>query len=96
MCLAIPGKVVDLYTENDLLMGKVDFSGTVNVTCMAYVPEVKLGQYVIVHAGFAISILNEEEANEVFDAFNELGERLREEEERLREKHTAPKKEDLN
>jgi hydrogenase expression/formation protein HypC len=86
MCLAVPGKVVAIFEENGLLMGNVDFSGTVNVTCMAYVPEVKLGQYVIVHAGFAISILDEEEAQEVFKAFGELEERIREENSRLQNK----------
>ncbi len=83
MCLAIPGKVIKLYEENGLLMGNVDFSGTVNMTCMAYVPEVKEGQYVIVHAGFAISILDEEEAQEVFKAWGELEERVRQENARL-------------
>lgn len=84
MCLAVPGKVIELYEENDLLMGNVDFSGTVNITCMAYVPEVKKGQYVIVHAGFAISILDEAEAQEVFKAWGELEERVRQEDARLR------------
>lgn len=96
MCLAIPGKVIETYMENDLLMGKVDFSGTVNVTCLAYVPEVKIGQYVIVHAGFAISILDEEEANEVFKAWDELGERVREEEDRIQNRSSDVKKQDMN
>jgi len=76
MCLAIPGKVVKLFEENGLLMGHVDFSGTINVTCMAYVPEIKIDAYVIVHAGFAISVLDEKEAQEVFETWSEFGERI--------------------
>jgi hydrogenase expression/formation protein HypC len=77
MCLAIPGKVVKLFEENELLMGHVDFNGTINVTCMAYVPEIKIGEYVIVHAGFAISVLNEKEAQEVLKTWDEFGERVK-------------------
>jgi hydrogenase expression/formation protein HypC len=62
MCLAVPGKVLEIYEDNGLKMGLIDYSGTKNRTCLEYVPEASIGQYVIVHAGFAISILNEEEA----------------------------------
>ncbi len=79
MCLAIPGKVLEIYEENDLKMGKVDFSGAVNKACLAYVPEVEVGQYVIVHAGFAISVLNEEEAESIFETFDELAESVKRE-----------------
>jgi len=72
MCLAIPGKVIEIYNENDLLTGKVDFSGSVSKVCLTYVPEVHPGQYVIVHAGFAIQILNEQEAEEIFEAWEEV------------------------
>jgi hydrogenase assembly chaperone HypC/HupF len=48
MCLAIPGKVLDIYEDNDLLMGRIDYDGTVNTACLAYVPEAKAGDYVIV------------------------------------------------
>jgi len=96
MCLAVPGKVTELYEENGLLMGNVDFSGTVNITCMAYVPEVKEGQYVIVHAGFAISILDEAEAQEVFKAWGELEERIRQEDARLRNNAGSPSDGKLN
>jgi hydrogenase expression/formation protein HypC len=72
MCLAMPGKVIGIYSENDLLMGQIDFSGAVSKACLAYVPEVVPGQYVIVHAGFAIQILNEREAAEVFSAWDEV------------------------
>ncbi len=72
MCLAIPGKLVEVFEENGLKMGNIDFSGTVNKACLEYVPEIEVGQYTIVHAGFALSILNEEEAQKSFDAWNEV------------------------
>ncbi len=77
MCLAIPGKVVEIYEENELKMGKIDFSGTMNSACLAYVPEVEIGQYVVVHAGFAIQVLDEEQAQEVFEAWDELTDTLK-------------------
>ncbi len=76
MCLAIPGKVIEIYEESGLLMGKIDYSGTVNKACLAYVPEVKVGQYVIVHAGFAISVLDEDEAEAVFETYDQWTEAL--------------------
>ena len=62
MCLGIPGKVVEINDEGPLRMAKVDFGGVRKEACLAYVPEVVLGDYVIVHVGFAISQLDEEEA----------------------------------
>jgi hydrogenase expression/formation protein HypC len=62
MCLAIPGKVVEISDEGPLRMARVDFGGVRKEACLAYVPEVVLGDYVIVHVGFAISHLDEEEA----------------------------------
>ena len=79
MCLAIPGKVIEIYEEGGLKMGTIDYSGTVNKACLAYVPEVQIGQYVIVHAGFAIQILNEQEAEEVFEAFDDVTDKLAQE-----------------
>ena len=67
MCLGIPGKVTERYTEHDVLMGKVDFGGVFKRVCLAHVPEVKVGQYVIVHVGFALNILDEAEARRVFE-----------------------------
>jgi hydrogenase expression/formation protein HypC len=72
MCLAIPGKLLEIYEENGLQMGRIDYAGTVNTACLAYVPEVKLGEYLIVHAGFAISILNEEEVENSFKEWERL------------------------
>lgn len=75
MCLGVPGKVVATET-NDLgmLMGSVSFGGITKEVCLAFVPEVKPGDYVIVHAGFAISQLDEEGAQETLDILRQLGE----------------------
>ena len=64
MCLGIPGKVIEIYDSGGLKMGKVDFGGVVRETCLAYVPEIEIGDYTIIHGGFAISQLSEEEAQE--------------------------------
>jgi hydrogenase expression/formation protein HypC len=66
MCLGIPGKVVATYREHDVLMGKVDFSGVTKRVCLEHVPEVQPGEYVIVHVGFALSRIDEAEAQRVF------------------------------
>jgi hydrogenase expression/formation protein HypC len=62
MCLGIPGKVVEIRTDGPLRMGKIDFGGVRKEACLEYLPSVGLGDYVIVHVGFAISKLDEEEA----------------------------------
>jgi hydrogenase expression/formation protein HypC len=62
MCLGIPGKVIEINDEGPLKMARVDFGGIRKEACLAYVPEVQLGEYVIVHVGFAISVVDEEEA----------------------------------
>jgi hydrogenase expression/formation protein HypC len=77
MCLGIPGKVMETYRENDVLMGKVDFSGVVKRVCLEHVPEVRPGEYVLVHVGFALSRIDEEEARRVFaflEGMNQLDE----------------------
>lgn len=74
MCLAFPGKVISLFEENGLTMGKVDFGGTLITACLAYVPEVKVGEYVIVHAGFALNVIDEQEAERTFALLKEIGE----------------------
>jgi hydrogenase expression/formation protein HypC len=75
MCLAVPGRVLSIDRQNDLLpMAKVSFGGVSKDICLAYVPEVTIGDYVIVHAGFAISQLDEVEAMEVFKVLREMGE----------------------
>lgn len=67
MCLALPGKILAIKEEGDLRMGDVDFSGVKKTVCLAYTPEAKVGDYVIVHVGFAISVLNEREAQSTLD-----------------------------
>ena len=72
MCLAIPGKVVSISPETGLSMGQIDFSGTVIKACLEYVPEAEVGDYVVVHAGFAISKLDEAEAHRTLDLWREM------------------------
>ena len=67
MCLGIPGKVVEINDEGPLRMARVDFGGVRKEACLAYLPEVVLGDYVIVHVGFAISRLDEEEAHKTLE-----------------------------
>jgi hydrogenase expression/formation protein HypC len=77
MCLGIPGKVIRTFHEHDVLMGKVDFSGIVKQVCLEHVPDVQVGQYVLVHVGFALSQIDEAEAMQVFeflDSMNQLDE----------------------
>lgn len=75
MCLGVPGKIVEI-NENPLgmTMGKVNFSGITKEVCLAYVPEAKIDDYVVVHVGFAISIIDEQEAMEVFDFLRQMEE----------------------
>jgi hydrogenase expression/formation protein HypC len=72
MCLGIPGKVVETYREHDVLMGKVDFGGVGKRVCLEHVPEVKVGEYVIVHVGFALNIVDEAEARRVFEFLDQM------------------------
>ena len=72
MCLGIPGKVVETYREHDVLMGKVDFGGVRKGVCLEHVPGVRLGEYVLVHVGFALSVLDEAEARRVFDLLESM------------------------
>jgi hydrogenase expression/formation protein HypC len=76
MCLAIPGKVIEIDASISPVMGKVSFGGIKKEVCLELVPEVKIGNYVIVHVGFAITILDEDEAQEtltLIDQMNALG-----------------------
>ena len=72
MCLAIPGKVVEIFEENGLLMGHIDYAGALSRACLEYVPEIRVGEYTVVHAGFALSILDQEEAARSFAVWREL------------------------
>jgi hydrogenase expression/formation protein HypC len=74
MCLAVPGKIIAILVEEHLGLrrGKVDFGGIRKEVCLDYTPEACVGDYVMVHVGFALSVVNEEEAQRVFDALREL------------------------
>jgi hydrogenase expression/formation protein HypC len=72
MCLGIPGKVVDTYREHDVLMGRVAFGGVSRRVCLEHVPEVQPGEYVLVHVGFALSKIDEQEAQRVFDFLDRM------------------------
>jgi hydrogenase expression/formation protein HypC len=73
MCLGIPGKVVDIWDESGTRMSTVDFGGTTKKVCLAYLPDLEVGEYTIVHAGFAINRLDEESANSTLKMFADLG-----------------------
>jgi hydrogenase expression/formation protein HypC len=72
MCLAIPGKVVETYNQGGLSMARVQFGGITREACLEYLPETKAGDYVLVHVGFAISRVDEEEAERTYQALKEL------------------------
>ena len=75
MCLAVPGKITSITGDDPVFrMGKIDFGGIFKEASLAYVPEAQVGDYVIVHVGFAISRLDEEEANKVFEYLREMQE----------------------
>jgi len=75
MCLAIPGKVVSISGDDPLTrLGKIDFSGVIKQASLAYVPEVQVGDYVIVHVGFALSKVDEAEAQKFFEYLKQMGE----------------------
>jgi hydrogenase expression/formation protein HypC len=82
MCLGIPGKVLEINEATGIKMGKVDFGGVVKDVCLAYLPDIQLGDYAIVHVGFAITKLDEDSAKEslaLFEALGLLEEELRDE-----------------
>ena len=72
MCLAVPGKILKIYMNDTTKMGVVDFSGVELDVCLEAVPDAVVGNYVIVHAGFAISTLTDEEAQETLDLFDQI------------------------
>jgi hydrogenase expression/formation protein HypC len=93
MCLAIPGKVEEITTEGGLRMGRVNFGGVVKKVCLDYVPEVEVGDYTIVHVGFALSKIDEETAQKTLADFRAMGvldEELASEEEAFARAAAAP------
>ncbi|MBC8335549.1 MAG: HypC/HybG/HupF family hydrogenase formation chaperone [Anaerolineales bacterium] len=80
MCLGVPGKIIEVTEKNGLRMAQVDFGGIVREACLEYLPEANVGDYTVIHVGFAISLLSEEEAKaslemlqEIIDLEDELG-----------------------
>jgi hydrogenase expression/formation protein HypC len=72
MCLGVPGKITEISSTGALRMAKVDFGGVTREVCIETLPEAKIGDYTIVHAGFALNLLSEEEAQSTLDILNEL------------------------
>jgi hydrogenase expression/formation protein HypC len=79
MCLGIPGKVIEIREDSGLRMGRVDFGGVRKEACLAYAPDVELGDYVIVHVGFAISKVDEEEALRTLELLSTMGDLVQQE-----------------
>jgi hydrogenase expression/formation protein HypC len=74
MCLAVPGRILEIEGDDPVLRtGKVDFAGIVKQVSLAFVPEARIGEFVLVHVGFAIEVLDEAEANQVFEYLREMG-----------------------
>ena len=72
MCLGIPGRIISIYKKSDLMMGLMDFNGVRREVCIAYVPEAKVGDYALIHVGFALSLMNEEEALSTIDLIKNI------------------------
>jgi len=72
MCLAVPGKIVSIFEQDGLKMARVDYGGVFRETCLDYVPEAKVGDYCVIHVGFAISLMNETEALETLDLLRQM------------------------
>jgi len=72
MCLGVPGKIVEIEEKNGLKMAKVDFGGIFREACLDYVPEATVGEYCVIHVGFAISLLSEAEAMETLDLLKQI------------------------
>lgn len=73
MCLAVPGQVESIHEENGMRMGRVNFGGVVKEICLAYLPDIAVGDYAIVHVGFAISRIDEASAQQTLRTFAEIG-----------------------
>lgn len=76
MCLGIPGEVLEIHREKNLLFGKVRFGGITRTICLEYVPDAQVGEFVVVHVGFAISKIDAEEAARSYEILEELGQTL--------------------
>jgi len=75
MCLGVPSRVVEIYRRGGLLMGKADFGGVFKEVCLEHTPDAVVGDYVIVHVGFSLSIIDEQEARQLFLFVERMGEK---------------------
>jgi hydrogenase expression/formation protein HypC len=73
MCLGVPGKVIDIRDDRGTMMATVDFGGVLKDVCLAYVPEAEVGDYTLIHAGFAITMVDEESAMKTLELFEQMG-----------------------
>ena len=73
MCLGVPGKVVDVFEQDGIRMGTVDFGGITRSACLEYAPEIDVGSFVVIHVGFAISVVDEAEAARSYALLAEMG-----------------------
>jgi hydrogenase expression/formation protein HypC len=72
MCLGVPGKIASVYVADGLRMGTIDFGGVTREACLAYVPEAEIGDYVLIHVGFAISLLSAAEAQATLETLRDI------------------------
>ena len=72
MCLGVPGKIVEIYEADGIKMGKIDFGGVTREACLEYIPEANLGDYTIIHVGFALHLISEQEAQETLALLREI------------------------
>lgn len=72
MCLAIPGRLIETFREHEVLMGRIDFDGVVKKVCLEHLPDLAIGDYALVHVGFALSKVDPAEARRVFDLLREM------------------------
>jgi len=73
MCLGVPGKIIEIYQSEGLRMGRIDFGGVIREACLEYIPEAQVNDYTLIHVGFAISLLSEQEALESLALIREIG-----------------------
>ena len=72
MCLGVPGKIVSIYDVDGIKMGKIDFGGVIREACLEYIPEANVGDYTLIHVGFALNLISEQEAQETLALLREI------------------------
>lgn len=72
MCLGVPGKIIEIYESDGIKMGKIDFGGVTREACLEYIPEATLGDYTVIHVGFALHLISEQEAQETLALLSEI------------------------